>query len=77
MTDVHFPFEQLRSFALTIFTKIGCSPEDATLATNVLLSADLRGIDSHGLARLSGYVRLWEAKRINAQANVKVVYETP
>ena len=77
MTDVHFPFEQLRAFTLTVFTKIGCSPEDATLATNVLLSADLRGIDSHGLARLSGYVRLWEAKRINAQAKVKVVHETP
>jgi L-2-hydroxycarboxylate dehydrogenase (NAD+) len=43
----------------------------------VLLSADLRGIDSHGVARLSGYVRLWEVKRINAKAAVKIVHETP
>lgn len=43
----------------------------------MLLSADLRGIDSHGLARLSGYVRLWEAKRINANPVVKTVHETP
>jgi L-2-hydroxycarboxylate dehydrogenase (NAD+) len=42
-----------------------------------LLNADLRGIDSHGLARLSGYVRLWEAKRINSTPNVQVVHETP
>jgi LDH2 family malate/lactate/ureidoglycolate dehydrogenase len=42
-----------------------------------LLSADLRGIDSHGLARLSGYVRLWEAKRIKATPNIQVVHESP
>lgn len=56
---------------------MGCSGEDAGLATKVLLSADVRGIDSHGIARLSGYVRLWEANRINAKPQIKVVYETP
>lgn len=50
--------------------------KDAQLATNVLLLADLRGIDSHGLARLSGYVRLWEKNRINATAQPKIVRET-
>lgn len=35
------------------------------------------GVDSHGIARLSGYVRLWEAKRINAMPNIKVIHETP
>lgn len=77
MKDAVYPVDQLRSFTLSIFQKIGCSLADATLATNVLLSADLRGIDSHGLARLSGYVRLWEAKRINANPVVKTVHETP
>jgi LDH2 family malate/lactate/ureidoglycolate dehydrogenase len=43
----------------------------------VLLSADLRGIDSHGVARLSGYVRLWDAKRVNATPNIKIIHETP
>jgi LDH2 family malate/lactate/ureidoglycolate dehydrogenase len=47
------------------------------LATKVLLQADLRGIDSHGIARLSGYVRLWEAGRLNAKPNIQIVYETP
>ena len=36
-----------------------------------------RGIDSHGVARLSGYVRLWEVQRINANPQIKIVYETP
>ena len=56
---------------------MGCPEKDADLAADVLLSADLRGIDSHGIARLSGYLRLWEAKRINAKPNVRMVHETP
>jgi LDH2 family malate/lactate/ureidoglycolate dehydrogenase len=55
---------------------MGCSLQDATTAATVLISADLRGIDSHGVARLSGYIRLWEAGRINAKPNIKVVHET-
>lgn len=47
------------------------------MATAALLSADLRGIDSHGVARLSGYVRLWEAKRVNEKPDIKIVHETP
>jgi L-2-hydroxycarboxylate dehydrogenase (NAD+) len=75
--DKIFTLDQLKAFTLSIFKKIGCPHHEATLATDVLLSADLRGIDSHGIARLSGYVRLWEAKRINANPSVKLIHETP
>lgn len=77
MEDRIYPFEQLNAFAKAVFNHMGCSPEDAALATEVLLRADLRGIDSHGVARLSGYARLWEAGRINPRPNVRVVHETP
>jgi L-2-hydroxycarboxylate dehydrogenase (NAD+) len=77
MTENHYPFKKLEAFALSVFKKIGCPDVQAKLATDVLLSADLRGIDSHGLARLSGYVRLWEAKRINATPNIKTIHESP
>jgi LDH2 family malate/lactate/ureidoglycolate dehydrogenase len=56
---------------------MGCSEEHAILSTRVLLSADMRGVDSHGVARLSGYVRLWESKRINATPNIRIVHQTP
>ena len=46
---------------------MGCSSARAQLAADVLLKSDLRGIDSHGVARLTGYVRLWEKKRINTK----------
>lgn len=71
-----FSYERLFNFAYQFFLKMGCNEEHAILATRVLLSADMRGVESHGVARLSGYVRLWEAKRINARPNIRVVYET-
>ncbi|MBL7862084.1 MAG: Ldh family oxidoreductase [Cyclobacteriaceae bacterium] len=77
MNELTLPYHHLRTFAFEIFRKIDCPEADAQLASAVLLSADLRGIDSHGLARLSGYVRLWEAKRINSQPDIRVVHETP
>ena len=77
MSDSTYYYDKLRTFAFEIFTRIGCSSDEANLATDVLLSADLRGIDSHGIARLSGYIRLWEAKRINAKPKIKVIHETP
>ncbi len=67
----------LRAFTQNIFLAMGCSQEHATLAADVLLQADLRGIDSHGVARLVGYVRLWEKKRINPKPNITIVHETP
>jgi LDH2 family malate/lactate/ureidoglycolate dehydrogenase len=75
--DKVYSLQTLKEFTYQIFVKIGCPDHQATLATEVLLNADLRGIDSHGIARLSGYVRLWEAKRINANPVVKIVHESP
>jgi L-2-hydroxycarboxylate dehydrogenase (NAD+) len=72
-----YTYDRLFNFIYQVFLKIGCSDEHAILATRVLIDADMRGVDSHGVARLSGYVRLWEAKRINATPDIKVVYETP
>jgi len=56
---------------------MGCSEADALTASDTLLSADLRGVDSHGVARLSGYVRLWEKGRINTSPNIRIVHESP
>lgn len=75
--EITYPVSQLRNLALQIFKQMGCPDPEAEKATEVLLSADLRGIDSHGLARLSGYVRLWEAQRVNSKPNVRIVHESP
>ena len=76
MTFLTFPEDKLRRFTEQVFLKMGCPEQDARLAADVLLRSDLRGIDSHGVARLTGYVRLWEKKRINATPNIRIVHET-
>lgn len=73
----HYTLEALTQFTMNVFRQMGCSEQHAEQATEALLSADKRGIDSHGIARLSGYVRLWEAKRINILPDIKVIHETP
>lgn len=72
-----YSHEQLFTFTKAIFQKIGCSESAAETAANSLLSADLSGVDSHGVARLTGYVRLWEVNRINANPDIKIIHETP
>jgi LDH2 family malate/lactate/ureidoglycolate dehydrogenase len=72
-----YTYLHLKTFAEKIFLKMGCSAEDAILAADTLVSADLRGVDSHGVARLSGYIRLWEANRINPKPNIQIIHQTP
>lgn len=72
-----YPYDHLYQFTQSVFKAIGCSDVHAATATQTLLSADMRGIDSHGVARLTGYVRLWEAGRVNATPDIKIVHETP
>lgn len=72
-----FSAEALKKFTKEIFQKIGCPEEEASQAAEVLVSADLRGVDSHGVARLSGYIRLHEKQRLNAAPEIQTVHETP
>jgi len=70
-------FDALVGFVQRVLETIGCSATDAHTAAISLVTADLRGIDSHGVARLRGYLRLQEAGRVNVRPNIQVVHETP
>ena len=72
-----YHFEELQSFAQDVFISLGCPPQQAQLAAEILIDADLKGIDSHGIARLKGYVRLWEKERINSAPKVTIPHQTP
>jgi L-2-hydroxycarboxylate dehydrogenase (NAD+) len=69
--------EKVRKFTEKIFKSLGCSTKDAKLAADVLINADLNGVDSHGVARLAGYVRLYDHGRLNPTPNIKIIHETP
>ena len=75
--DQTISYAELKAFVFTVFRAMGCPGAEAKTATEALISADLRGIDSHGVARLSGYVRLWEAGRIIAEPAIRIIHESP
>lgn len=72
-----YSYDQLYKFTHDVLLKIGCPEVHAQIGAEVLVSADLRGVDSHGVARLSGYIRLWEKGRINPNPNIRIVHESP
>ena len=72
-----YPIERLREFSTRTFLHCGVPPADAARAADVLAAADLRGVDSHGVARLHTYFDLLTEGRINPRPNVRVVRELP
>lgn len=77
MTTNNYSLTALETLAREVFLAMGHSEKHAHTAACNLTAADRRGVDSHGVARLSGYVRLWEANRVNARPNIKIVHQTP
>jgi len=71
-----FPIEVLRDFSTRIFLHFGVPKADAEQAADVLASADLRGIDSHGVARLTSYFDLLSEGLINPTPNIKILRST-
>jgi LDH2 family malate/lactate/ureidoglycolate dehydrogenase len=67
----------LREFSARAFLHFGVPDADARLAAEILSSADLRGIDSHGVARLHTYFDMLSLGRINPKPKIRVVRESP
>jgi len=69
--------EALLDFCIRVFERLDVPPEDARVTADVLVRANLRGIDSHGVARLARYVDGLLGGVMTARPEVKVVAETP
>jgi L-2-hydroxycarboxylate dehydrogenase (NAD+) len=70
--------ESLRRFCERALQRVGVSEADAQIVADVLVEADLRGIDSHGVARLRRlYVHAIREGAIAARPREQVVMETP
>jgi len=70
-----FPVEDLKGFSARVFMHFGVAKSDAQQAADVLAKSDLRGIDSHGVARLHTYFDMLTLGRINPKPNIKIVRE--
>ncbi|PZC48525.1 MAG: Malate/lactate/ureidoglycolate dehydrogenase, LDH2 family [Chloroflexi bacterium] len=67
--------EKLRHFVSEVLRKEKVELKEANLVAKVLVEADLRGVDSHGVTRLSGYITMIRSELINPRPNVRVVKE--
>jgi LDH2 family malate/lactate/ureidoglycolate dehydrogenase len=67
----------LTEFVKEVFVRVGMSPEDAETEAAVLLWANLRGVDSHGVLRIPWYVSNVDRGIMNPKPDIRVVKETP
>jgi len=69
-------YQQLIDFCFEILNKNGFPPDRSLEIVTVLVEADVRGIPSHGVARLKRYIKEKEMKFILPNASPKIFYET-
>ena len=75
---IHVTPEDMHSTVTEIFLKMGMSADDADLGAEVLVYADIRGIETHGVSNmLRGYVKSFGEGGINPTPNPKIVREMP
>lgn len=70
---------QLRSFVSRAFERLGVSKEDADIGANVLVQADLRGVDTHGVIRFNPhawYVKWLTEGSMTARPSLRVISES-
>ena len=68
----------LRETVTSIFKKMGVNDSDSALATDVLVKADMRGVDTHGVSNmLRSYVTGYGSGELNPTPDWRVVRETP
>jgi len=69
--------QTLKAFVARALQRLDVPAEDATTVADILVAADLRGIDSHGVARLRRYVSGLHNGSIKARPNIRAAYESP
>jgi len=70
--------DPLKAFCQEVFRRLGVEAGDARIAAEVLVAADLRGVESHGVARLHVfYANRLRSRDMTPSPRVQVVRDTP
>ena len=77
MSDIMVEAARLRAFMERVFEKEGFDSVDAAAIADVLMQADLFGIESHGAQRMMYYHRNIASGSVNVGAKPEIVRETP
>jgi LDH2 family malate/lactate/ureidoglycolate dehydrogenase len=63
--------DSLRSFTREVLMQLGVPPEDADLTADCLLTANLRGVDTHGIALLPAYASRLQRGVLNPRPSIR------
>lgn len=75
--SIHVSVRELYDVAYIILRSFGISEELSKRGAQTLNAADARGVDSHGVARLTFYDRALASGEINVNPEIKLIKETP
>jgi L-2-hydroxycarboxylate dehydrogenase (NAD+) len=73
----YMPVETLQDFMRDTFTSLGVPKTEADVCAEVLITSDLRGIESHGVGRLKMYYDRIKVGQQKAITNIDVIREAP
>ena len=73
----HWSYETLNKLCMDAFVRFGFTAEEAAIITDVLLTSDLYGIESHGMQRMVRYHKGIRNGMIHPEAKPEIVFETP
>jgi LDH2 family malate/lactate/ureidoglycolate dehydrogenase len=76
-SSLRIPAEALRRQIMLVLAAWGMAEDQARITAERMVEADLRGVDSHGIANLPLYDEFRRGGHVNFRANVRVVRETP
>lgn len=77
MGYVTFSYDLLHRFCMDVYQKFGFTKEEADIIQDVLLTADLYGIESHGMQRTAFYHKAMTRGLVDVHAKPETVFETP
>ncbi|EXJ70396.1 uncharacterized protein A1O5_06464 [Cladophialophora psammophila CBS 110553] len=76
-TYIYVTADTAQKFAEELLESAGCRKEDASIIAQALVLADLRGIDTHGINRLPGYLDRVKAGVLNVTPDLHLIQKTP
>jgi L-2-hydroxycarboxylate dehydrogenase (NAD+) len=74
--EVYVHYDLLKCFMEDLFHKLGVSKKDSKIIADVLITSDLRGIESHGIQRCKMYYDRIKSGMYNVKTKIKVIRDT-
>jgi ureidoglycolate dehydrogenase (NAD+) len=77
VSEIRVAWKDLQNFTREVLVRAGVSEEDADIEAEVIVWANLRGVDSHGVLRIPSYLEFIKKGVMNTRPNIQILKETP